>query len=412
MKGSNVAIYEMTQQDPQARLPLKGLRVLDFTQALAGPYCTMVLGDLGAEIIKVERPGHGDDSRHWGPPFVDGVAAYYYGINRNKRSIALDLKSTAGRSIAVELLKTSNAVVENWRPGVAARLGLDYQSARAHRPDIVYTSLSGFGASGPSRAGYDQVIQGMSGLMSLTGAPGGAPTKVGVGITDITSGMFSAIATLGALYEKQRTGRGAYVDVAMHDSAVALLAYQATRYFASGTVPPREGNVHNTIAPYATFQTADGYVNICVANDTQWGRLCGALRTPQLFQDPRFTTNGNRVEHKTVLYALLNDAVQAFKAKDLLCELEEAGVPAGPVRSLDEVFSDESVLARGMKVSFPTAEGIMSVPGVPWKYDGANVGMRIVPQKLGQGTRSVLAELGYDDEAVNDLVREGHVDVA
>lgn len=399
------------EQETPARLPLEGVRVLDFTQALAGPYCTLILADLGADVIKVEPPGRGDDSRHWGPPFVDGIAAYYYGINRNKRSVALDLKSHSGRSIALKLLDTSDAVVENWRPGVTARLGLDYASVRARRPDIIYTSLSGFGAGGPSRAGYDQVIQGMSGLMSLTGDPAGFPTKMGVGITDITSGMFSAIATLGALYEKRQTGRGGYVDVAMHDSAIALLAYQATRYFASGVAPQREGNVHNSIAPYAAFETADGYVNVCAANDTQWQRLCASLSLERLLDDPRFSTNGSRTEHKAELYAVLKDAIRALKTEDLLRDLEEAGVPAGPVRSLDEVFSDESVLSRGMKMTFPTAERPMSVPGVPWKYDGANADLRLVPPKLGQDTRPVLAELGYDDAMVDELARAGEVGV-
>lgn len=398
--------------DATVLLPLNGVRILDFTQALAGPYCTMILADLGADVIKVESPGRGDDSRHWGPPFVDGVAAYYYGINRNKRSVALNLKSPGGRNVALKLLDTSDAVVENWRPGVTARLGLDYLSVRARCPGIVYTSLSGFGAEGPSRAGYDQVIQGMSGLMSLTGDPGGPPMKVGVGITDITSGMFSALATLGALYEKQRTGRGAYVDVAMHDSAVALLAYQATRYFASDAPPEREGNVHNSIAPYAALRTADGYVNICVANDAQWERFCTSLGMAELLEDPRFVTNRARTQHKATLYELLAEPVRARKTEDLLDEFEKAGVPAGPVRSLDEVFSDESVLARGMKMTFPTKDGSMSVPGVPWKYDGLNVEMRAAPQRLGEGTRSVLTELGYNNEAVDALAEDGDIGIA
>lgn len=400
---------DSTDHPEEARLPLAGVQVLDFTQALAGPYCTLILADLGADVIKVEQPGRGDDSRHWGPPFVDDVAAYYYGINRNKRSVALDLKSSAGRSIALELVDRSDAVVENWRPGVTARLGLDYSSVLARRPDIVYTSLSGFGAGGPQRAGYDQVIQGMSGLMSLTGDADGVPTKFGVGITDIASGMFSAIATLGALYEKQRTGRGAHVDVAMHDSAIALLAYQATRYFASGVAPHREGNVHNSIAPYATFQTADGYANVCVANDTQWERLCDCLGMKQLLEDPRFVTNGSRTEHKGALYALLGENIRTMRTADLLSQLEAAGVPAGPVRSLDEVFSDESVLSRGMKMTFPTDNGEMSAPGVPWKFDGTNVDLRLAPPKLGQDTRQVLAELGHDEAVVNQMAEAGIV---
>lgn len=394
------------------RFPLAGLRVLDFTQALAGPYCTLVLGDLGAEIIKVEPPGRGDDSRHWGPPFVGDTAAYYFGINRNKRSVALDLKSEGGRDAALRLAGNCDAVVENWRPGVAARLGVDYESVRAVRPDIVYTSLSGFGTGGSPRAGYDQVIQGMSGLMSLTGAPDGPPYKVGVGITDITSGMFSAIATLGALVERQRTGRGAFVDVAMQDSAIALLAYQATRYFAGGVAPVREGNVHNSIAPYAAFESADGYVNICVANDVQWQRFCKAVGQEALMEDPRFATNRSRTEHKAALYEQLRPAVRQVSTDDLLRDLEEAGVPAGPVRTLDAVFSDETVLARGMRMRFDTDDGEMSAPGVPWKYDGRDVAMRTPPPRLGQDSRAVLGELGYDDPAIDALAARGEVGLA
>lgn len=400
-----------TPEGSSDRLPLAGTRVLDFTQALAGPYCTLVLADLGADVIKVEVPGRGDDSRHWGPPFVDDVAAYYYGINRNKRSVALNLKSDTGRDIILRLIDTCDAVVENWRPGVAARLGVDYDAARARRPDIVYTSLSGFGAGGSSRAGYDQVIQGMSGLMSLTGAAEGPPTKFGVGITDITSGMFSAIATLGALVERERTGRGRFVDVAMQDSAIALLAYQATRYFAGGVAPTREGNVHNSIAPYAAFETTDGYVNICVANDLQWKRFCATVGLEGLLDDPRFTDNRMRTEHKAELYDLLRPVILELGTDRLLDDLEQAGVPAGPVRSLDEVFSDEAVLARGMRMSFPTKNATMSVPGVPWRYDGGEVPLRRSPPKLGQETRSVLGELGYDDAEIDAMGRQGHIEI-
>jgi crotonobetainyl-CoA:carnitine CoA-transferase CaiB-like acyl-CoA transferase len=400
------------QEQGAGRFPLAGTRVLDFTQALAGPYCTLVLADLGADVIKVEPPGRGDDSRHWGPPFVDDVAAYYYGINRNKRSIAIDLKSDAGKAVCLDILETCDAVVENWRPGVAARLGVDYQAARARRADVVYTSLSGFGAGGSARAGYDQVIQGMSGLMSVTGSPDGPPTKMGVGITDITSGMFSAIATLGALVERERTGRGAFVDVAMQDSAIALLAYQATRYFASGVPPVREGNVHNSIAPYAAFETADGYVNICVANDLQWERFCQAVDQKELLADPRFVTNRSRTEHKQALYDLLRPVLRRCPTDDLLQELEAFGVPAGPVRSLDEVFSDETVLSRGMRMTFPAGDTTMSAPGVPWKYDGADVPLRLPPPRLGQESRAVLAELGYTDGQVEALARAGAVGLA
>jgi formyl-CoA transferase len=396
----------------RAQTPLAGVRVLDLTQALAGPYGTMVLGDLGADVIKIELPERGDDSRHWGPPFVGSSAAYYYGINRNKRSVAVNLKSEAGKTLALELVKQCDVVMENWRPGVTARLGLDYESVRVHRPDVVYTSLSAFGAGEDTRAGYDQVIQGMSGLMSVTGSPDGPPMKMGVGITDITSGMFAAIATLGALHRREQTGEGSYVDVAMHDSAVALLAYQATRYLASGVAPTRGGNVHNSIAPYAAFETKDGYVNVCAANEIQWNRLCGVLELEYLLDDPRFATNGSRTDHKDELYPVIEEAIRAKTTDALMRELEEAGVPAGPVRSLDEVFSDPSVLARGMKQSFSTADGTMSVPGIPWRYNGVAGEMVTPPPGRGEYTRTVLEGLGYSDDVIDELSRAGDIECA
>jgi formyl-CoA transferase len=378
-------------------LPLAGVRVADFTQALSGPYCTMLLADLGADVVKVEMPERGDDSRHWGPPFVGDTAAYFLAVNRNKRSITLDLRSPHGRRAAEALVATSDVVVENWRPGTAARLGLAAAELRARHPRLVHCSISGFGADGPPRAGYDQIVQGMAGWMSLTGDGDGAPFKAGVPVGDLAAGMFAVHGVLAALLQRERTGEGSAVDVAMLDSLVAMLAYQATRYFATGVAPRREGNLHATIAPYGTFATADGSLNICVGNDLQYQRFCAALDIPALAEDPRFSTNSLRRQSREELVAEISSVLARLSSGEVLGRLERAGVPAGPIRSLDEVFADDEVQRRGLQLRAEHAQlGEVSMPGGPWRIEGQPVAARLAPPVLGQHTEEVLRELGID----------------
>jgi formyl-CoA transferase len=380
-------------------LPLDGIRVADFTQALSGPYCTMLLADLGANVVKVEMPGRGDDSRHWGPPFVGDTAAYFLAVNRNKRSIELDLRSPSGREAAAALVARSDVVVENWRPGTAERLGLDAPTLTGRDPRLVHCSISGFGGDGPPRTGYDQIVQGMSGWMSLTGDGDGEPFKAGVPVGDIAAGMFAAHGILAALLRRERTGEGALVDIAMLDSLIAMLAYQATRFFATGVTPTREGNQHATIAPYGTFPTRDGSLNVCVGNDQQFQRLCACLDAGNLAVDPRYQSNPLRLVNRDELTAALSQRLRELTSADLLERLELAGVPAGPIRSLDEVFADEEVQGRGLQLTVEHEQlGPVSFAGGPWRIDGAPVSARLAPPALGQHTAQVLEELGLDAE--------------
>ena len=396
-----------------ALLPLDGIRVADFTQALSGPYCTMLLADLGADVVKVEMPGRGDDSRHWGPPFVGDTAAYFLAVNRNKRSMELDLRSPAGREAAAALVASSDVVVENWRPGAAARLGLDAATLTERHPRLVHCSISGFGSDGPPRAGYDQIVQGMSGWMSLTGEGKGEPFKAGVPVGDISSGMFAAHAILAALFKRERTGQGAVVDVAMLDSLVAMLAYQATRFFATGVAPLREGNQHATIAPYGTFVTKDSSLNVCVGNDQQFQRLCVALEAQQLGANPLYQTNSLRLQHRDELTHEVSEVMRTLTSADVLDRLELAGVPAGPIRTLDEVFADEDVQRRGLQLRVDHEQlGQVSVPGGPWRIDDEGVSARLPPPVLGQHTEQILKGLGLSiPEDPRCIPRQDDVDV-
>lgn len=391
---------------------LGGVRVLDFSQALAGPYATMLLGDLGAEIIKIEKRGRGDDTRHWGPPFVGEESAYFLSINRNKRSVAIDLKSEGGRKVALDLAANSDVVFENFRPGTAARLGIGPDDLSRLNPGLVYCSISGFGQDRPPRTGYDQIVQGTAGLMSITGLEDGPPIKVGVPISDIVAGMFAAHAVLAALYQRVRTGKGRHVDVALQDAVVALLTFQAGRYFVTGSPPGREGNHHPTIAPYGTFETSDGYINVCVGNDDQWRRFCNAVEHPTLEPDSRFVTNADRLAHRGDLHEAIEPLLNRRSTAEWLERFEEAGVPAGAIRSLDEVFEDEDVVGREMRVEMDHAGiGRMWVTGAPWKVDGASADLRLAPPLLGQHTQEVLAEVaGYDEKLVRRLEADGSIE--
>lgn len=392
--------------------PLDGVRVLDLTRVMTGPYCTMMLGDMGADVIKIEQPGKGDDTRPWGPPFLEGESAYFLSVNRNKRSVTVNLKDPAGRDIVHRLARESDVVVENFSPGTAGRLGLGYDDLRALRPDLVYCSISGFGQDGPGhdRTAYDIIVQGMSGMMSITGQPDGMPTKMGVPIADLTSGMFAAFAILNALYHRLRTGEGQYIDNSMLGAQVALLAYYGVGYFATGVVPTRQGNRHQTVTPYDTFQTSDGYVNVAIGNDSLWQRFCQVFSLTEAAADPRFATNASRMAHLEPLYAAMNGALSTRSTTEVMRMLDAVGVPAGPISTLDRVFAQEQTLHLGLKQEHehPTI-GKFAVPGVPYRFSGTPSVTRHAPPLLGQHTAEVLTGLGLDEEAIGRLRERGVV---
>jgi crotonobetainyl-CoA:carnitine CoA-transferase CaiB-like acyl-CoA transferase len=377
-----------------ASLPLDGIRVLDLSHALAGPYCTMLLADLGADVIKLEPPGHGDHARQWGPPFIHEVSSYFLSVNRNKRSIVLDLKDESAKATARALAMRSDVVVENFTPGTAARLGLGAEELRTQKPALIYASISGYGQGHPELPGYDQIAQGTSGLMSITGEPDAPPTKVGVPIGDITAGMFAAHAILAALVERSRTGAGRFIDVALNDSLLAILTYQAGRFFATGEAPPREGNRHGAIAPYGTFAVSDGTLNLAVGSDSQFERLCDAIDAPELTADPRFRTNPERTAAREPLQAEIERRLLKHDRAFWMERLGRHGVPTGPILDVAEAFASPMAKARNVRVEVEhPILGRLSQVATPWKLDGASSPIRRPPPLLGEHTDEVLAEL-------------------
>ena len=369
--------------------PLEGIRVVELARVLAGPWCGQLLADLGAEVVKVERPGAGDDTREWGPPFVTGAggenlgAAYYHSCNRGKRSVAIDIASAEGQAEVRALLADADVVIENYKVGGLVKYGLDPARLRADFPRLVVCSITGFGQSGPyaHRAGYDYIVQAMSGFMSLTGEPDGAPQKAGIAYADIFTGMYSAVAILAALRRRDVTGTGAHVDMALLDSQVAVLANQAANYLASGAVPKRMGNAHVNVVPYQVFATADGQLVIAVGNDGQYRRLCAILGVPEWADDVRFANNAARLANRAELIPLLAAKIAAWDAQPLSLALEAEGVPAGPINDLAQVFADPQVLARGMRFR---PEGA-SIDGVasPIVIDGERMVARTGAPPLG-----------------------------
>ena len=392
--------------------PLDGVRVLDLTRALAGPYCTLMLGDMGADVVKVELPGTGDEARGWGPPFIEGESTYFMSISRNKQSITLNLKNERSREVLRRLVERSDVLVENMRPGAMGRLGFGYEQARAINPRLVYCSISGFGQTGP-RAGqpaYDQVLQGMGGGMSLTGQPGGQPTKFGIPIADISAGMFGAYAVASALFAREKSGRGQWIDTSMLGGQVALLTFQAGRYFATGNAPGLAGNRHPSIAPYETFSASDGFVNVACGTERMWQAFCRALGLADLLDDPRFTKNSDRVGNREPLAERIEARMQELTVAEVVATLEAVEVPCGPVSTLADVFADPQTqhLELQRPVQHPKA-GEISVTGFPWRLSETPAEVRLPPPLLGEHTDSVLRELGYSDAEVAALHEEGAV---
>lgn len=383
---------------------LAGIRVLDLTRILAGPTCTQLLGDLGADVIKVERPGVGDDTRKWGPPYVEGPigptaeSAYYLCANRNKRSVAIDIASEGGQALLRRLLTKCDVLVENFKVGDLARYGLAWEQLKGEFPWLVYCSITGFGQTGPyaPRAGYDYLAQGLGGIMSLTGAADGPPMKVGVGIADLMCGMYASVAILAALRHRDATGQGQCIDAALLDTQVAWLANEATNYLLSGQVPRRQGTEHPNIVPYQTFASADGYVILAVGNDSQFQKWCAFAGAPELAADPRFATNSLRVRHRRELYALMPGHMRAKTTREWVEGLAGLGVPCGPVNALDQVFADPQVQARGMRLDLPhssAASGSVPLVANPLKMSVTPPEYRHSPPTLGQHTDEVLEEL-------------------
>ena len=386
--------------------PLTGLTVLDLTRVLSGPYCTMFLGDMGARVIKIEQPGRGDDTRAWGPPFVKGESAYFLGTNRNKESVTLDFKHPGGRRLLDKLIERADVLIENFRPGALERAGLDYISLKQNHPRLIYTSISGFGHTGPRRhqPGYDAVIQAEGGLMSITGAPAGPPYRLGVAIADMVAGLLAAQGILLALYARERTGRGQHIDIGMLDGVVALLTYHSSMHLVANTSSPRVGNGHATIAPYDTFRASDGEFFLAVGNDEQFRRFCEAAGLQQLPTDSRFATNPARVEHRIELAAQLEPVLTQHSRKHWIAVLTEAGVPCGEVREVAEALADAQLLARQMIESVDHATiGPMKVLGLPIKLSDTPGSVRTAPPTLGQHTSAVLTELGLNASEIDAL---------
>ncbi len=404
----------------QRPAPLTGIRVLDLTRVLAGPWCTQNLADLGAEVIKIERPGAGDDTRAWGPPYLKDEAgndtteaAYYLSANRNKLSVALDIASPRGAELVRELALQSDILVENFKVGGLSKYGLDYDSLKELNPRLIYCSITGFGQTGPyaSRPGYDFMIQGLGGLMSITGErddlPGGGPQKAGVAVTDLMTGMYSTVGILAALHERSRSGLGQHIDMALLDCQVSMLANQNLNYMTSGVAPKRAGNAHQNLVPYQVFAASDGHLIVAVGNDSQFRNYCGAIGLPELSADPRFATNPQRVKNRAELVPLLTERMATGARDHWLAALEAVGVPAGPINTLDQVYEDPQVLARGMKreLPHPTA-GTVPIAASPLKFSDSPVEYRRPPPMLGEHTEQVLSEkLGLSAEEILALAQ-------
>ena len=385
-----------------AEAPLKGLRVIELARILAGPWAGQTLSDLGAEVIKIEKPGAGDDTRSWGPPFVEGAggeslgAAYYHACNRGKRSVAVDIATPEGQAAVRDLVRDADVLIENFKVGGLARYGLDYETLSAINPRLVYCSITGFGQTGPyaRRAGYDLMVQGLGGIMDLTGEAEGEPQRVGVALVDLFTGVYSVVAIQAALAERERSGLGQHIDMALLDTQVAILSNHALSYLVTGKAPRRHGNAHPSIVPYQSFACADGHLILAVGNDGQFRKAMAAIDRPDLESDPRFATNAGRVEHRADLIPAIAVRLAELPRDELLARFEAAGVPAGPINTVAQVFADPQVKQRGMQLSFDF-DGV-TLPGVrtPIRFSRSPLVLERPAPKLGQDTTEILGKTG------------------
>ena len=392
---------------------LAGIRVLDLTRVLAGPYCTMFLGDLGAEVVKIEQPGVGDDTRGWGPPFAGGESAYFLCTNRNKKSVTVDLKSADGIELVRELSERADVLIENFRPGALDRMGLGEKALRAANPKLIYASLSGFGADGPMAGvpGYDLIVQAWGGLMSITGAPESGPLKVGVAIIDLVAGLMLGKAIVAALYAREKIGVGQKIDTSLLEAEVATLINAGSNYLVAGQIPSRWGNAHPSIVPYQSFQTSDGYLVLGAASEPIWKRLGPALNRAELTDDPRFAKNADRVAHRQELIAILAELFMTRTTAQWVAALTQADIPCAPVQTVDQVFAAPQVLHRNMlvEVEHPSA-GTVKLAGIPVKFSATPASVRLPPPLLGQHNEEILASwLGMDSTTINELKRKNAI---
>ena len=389
------------------KTPLEGIRILDFTQAMAGPIATMLLGDLGAEIIKIE-PINGDQTRKWAPPYMNGMSSYFLSANRNKRSIAVDLKQAEGKSIVEKLLKSADVVIENFRPGTMEKMGLSYDETAKIKEDIIYCSLSGYGHTGPWKdlPGYDLTVLANSGLMSINGEEGRPPLKFGVPIADITAGLFSDIAILSALHERSITGRGQYIDMSMLDSNFLVLTYQAFDYFATGKNPEKLGSAHSSIAPYQAFEASDGYIAVTVGTEKLWAKLTEVIGRPDLTTRPEFRTNMDRVANREKLAEELSITFRKYAVKELMDKLTNAGIPAAQINSVGDAIESPQIRAREMVTEMDSPYGKIKMVGTPFKLSRTPGKLQLPPPVLGGDTEEIMESLGYTREEIEILQKK------
>ena len=390
--------------------PLAGIRVIDLTRVLSGPFCSMMLGDMGAEVIKIERPSAGDDTRAFAPPYQGEESAYFLSVNRNKKSLALDMKQDAAKEVLWKLVENADVIIENFRPGAAARLGFGYKDLAARNPGIIYGSISGFGDTGPGakRPGYDLVIQGESGIMDITGDPDSPPTKMGTSIADMVAGMMLSQGILAALNARHVMGKGQHVKVSMLEALASLLTYQASNYYATGITPKRRGNAHPSIVPYETFQAGDGWLNVAVANDSLWQKFCDAADKPEWKDHPNYAAAPDRVQNRDEIMPLITEVLKTKTRAEWIALLNAAGVPCGAIATVEEICESETLKARGMiwEMDHKTAGGGKTIAN-PIEFTGTKLATPAPPPRLGEHADEILASAGYDAAAISAMRDQG-----